>query len=71
MYGIELDRCNFQDSHVPGIMYHVIGTIGLICALGSLKLPETKDQDLMDKLKSNKIAAAPEQNKVVWVHYLN
>jgi len=50
---------------VPGIMYHVIGTIGLICALGSLKLPETKDQDLMDKLKSNKIAAAPEQNKVV------
>jgi len=43
----------------------VIGAISLISALGSLNLPETKDQDLADKLKSNKIADAPEESKIV------
>ncbi|XP_052818707.1 organic cation/carnitine transporter 2-like isoform X2 [Mya arenaria] len=56
----------YLDSRVPGIMYHVIGAMGLLCALGSLRLPETKDKNLADKIaKRNKISNAPESNNVV------
>jgi len=42
-----------------------IGAISQVCALGSLQLPETKDQALDDKLNSIKISPAPDENKVV------
>ncbi|WAR11337.1 ORCT-like protein [Mya arenaria] len=51
------------DSKVPGVMYHVIGAIGFICAIGSLKLPETMGMDLADKIATNnKVSQKSETN---------
>jgi len=54
-----------QDVYVPGIMYHVIGVMGVLCALGSLTLPETKDKNLADKLNKHKVTVDPVTDKIV------
>jgi len=64
-YKIMLTFIYFQDAYVPGILYHVIGVMGVLCALGSLTLPETKDQYLTDKLNKHKVTDVPVQDKVV------
>ncbi|XP_052816361.1 organic cation/carnitine transporter 2-like [Mya arenaria] len=56
----------YLDSYYPGIMYHVIGAIGVLCALGSLKLPETMDKDLSDKIvKVNKVSPSPQRKNII------
>ena len=45
----------FKDTLIPGVVYFVCGGLSVVCVLGTIGIPETKDSNLNDKLNDNRI----------------